>query len=296
MKEKRKYRDQRLGYLFILPLLIYFIIFQLTPMVVSLFVSMTEWNLINDPTFVGFDNYYDLFTNTLRYPDFWKSLWVTFKYILFTVPTSIFLALVVSALLNSDVKGESMFKTVFYLPSVTAGAAIAALWTFMLDPQYGLINQVLGTNIAFLSNEKTALPTLAVMAVWSGLGYNVLITLSAMKSINPELYEAAALDGAGAFGQFKNITIPSVKPIILFLTITSMIGGFQAFDQMYLMTGGGPNKSTMTYMLLVYKQANEYNNMGIASAMSYILFFIILIITFLQFRITKEKKVVIQDE
>lgn len=290
---KKKYKDQKIGYLFILPLLIYFLIFQLTPMIVSLFVSLTEWNLINDPQYVGFDNYINLFTNTLRYPDFWKSLWVTSKYILFTVPTSIILALLVSALLNSDVKGEGIFKTIFYLPSVTAGAAIAALWTFMLDPQYGLINQVMGTNIAFLSTESTALTTLAVMSVWSGLGYNVLITLSAMKSINPELYEAADLDGAGAFAKFKDVTLPSVKPIIIFLTITSMIGAFQAFDQMYLMTGGGPNKATMTYMLLVYKQANEYNNMGVASAMSYILFFIILMITFLQFRITKEKKAVV---
>lgn len=289
--KKKRYKDQKLGYLFILPLLIYFIIFQLAPMVISLFVSLTEWNLISSPIFVGFDNYIELFTNALRYPDFWTSLWVTTKYIIFTVPTSIILALVVSALLNSNIKGEGIYKTIFYLPSVTAGAAIAALWTFMLDPQYGLINQVMGTNIAFLSNESTALPTLAVMAVWSGLGYNVLITLSAMKSINPDLYEAASLDGAGAFRKFISVTLPSVKPIIIFLTITSMIGGFQAFDQMYLMTGGGPNKSTMTYMLLVYKQANEYYNFGVASAMSYILFFIILLITILQFRITKEKNV-----
>lgn len=236
--------------------------------------------------FVGLDNYIHLLTNYKGlYDDFWPSLVVTLKYIVLTVPASVVLVLIVAALLNSKVRGEGVFKTIFYIPSVTSGVAIAAIWMFMLDPQYGMINQILGTHISFLAQKSTALYTLAVMAVWGGLGYNTLIMLSAMKGINESLYEAAEIDGAGALGKFFHVTLPSVTPMIFFITITSIIGAFQAFDQMYLTTGGGPEKSTMTYMLGLYNQAFEYNHMGIACAMSYILFIIIMIITLIQFKV-----------
>lgn len=286
---KKRYKEQGLAYLFIAPLLLYFIIFQLLPMLIALFVSFTEWNLLGQPKFIGFDNYINLLSNRILYPDFWHALGITVIYILITVPGGVILSLIVSAMLNSNVKGEGIFKTIFYLPSVTAGAAIAAMWTFMLDPQFGLVNQILGTNISFLSTESLTLSTLGLMAVWGGLGYNVLIVLASMKSINPELYEAASLDGANAIHKFTNVTVPSVRPVVFFITITSLIGAFQAFDQMYLMTGGGPNKSTLTYMLSLYQQV-IYRNMGAASAMSYILFFIILIVTLIQFRLNKEKE------
>ena len=293
MKKRKAYKEQTIGMLFIVPLVLYFLIFQLLPMLIALGVSFTEWNLLGTPAFVGFANYINLFTNELKYPDFWQSMVVTVLYILMTVPGSIMLCLIVSAFLNSNIKGESFLKTIFYLPSVTAGAAVAAMWTFMLDPQYGLVNQVLGSNIGFLSNEHLALPSLAVMAIWGGLGYNVLIMLASMKGINPDLYEASSLDGAGPVKQFFHITIPSVKPVIFFLTVTSLIGAFQAFDQMYLMTGGGPNKSTLTYMLSLYRHAVEYNDMGAATAMSYILFFIIATVTFIQFRLVRKRKDVV---
>lgn len=293
MKKAKVYKEQTIGMLFIVPLVLYFLVFQLLPMLIAFGVSFTEWNLLGSPTFVGFANYINIFTNELRYPDFWHSLIVTLFYILMTVPGSIIICLIVSAFLNSNVKGESFLKTIFFLPSVTAGAAVAAMWTFMLDPQYGLINQMLNSNIGFLSNENLALPSLAVMAIWGSLGYNVLIMVASMKGINPELYEASSLDGAGAIKQFIHITIPSVKPVIFFLTVTSLIGAFQAFDQMYLMTGGGPNKSTLTYMLSLYRHAVEYNDMGAATALSYILFLIIAAVTFLQFRLVRKRKDVV---
>lgn len=236
--------------------------------------------------FVGLQNYTHLLTNYKGlFDDFWPSLIVTLKYIVLTVPASVILVLVVAALLNSKVRGEGIFKTIFYIPSVTSGVAIAAMWMFMLDPQHGMINQILGTHISFLATKSTALYTLAVMAIWGGLGYNTLIMLSAMKGINESLYEAAEIDGAGAIKKFIHVTVPSVTPIIFFISITSVIGAFQAFDQMYLTTGGGPEKSTMTYMLGLYNQAFEYNNMGVACAMSYILFIIIMVITFIQFKV-----------
>lgn len=279
-------RENITGWLFVLPLIIYFLIFQLAPMIIAFVISMNDWNMRSPMKFVGVQNYVHLLTNyNGLYDDFWPSLIVTIKYILLTVPASVILVLVVAALLNSKIRGEGIFKTIFYIPSVTSGVAIAAIWMFMLDPQHGMINQILGTHISFLATKSTALYTLAVMAIWGGLGYNTLIMLSAMKGINESLYEAAEIDGAGAISKFFHVTLPSVTPIIFFISITSVIGSFQAFDQMYLTTGGGPEKSTMTYMLGLYNQAFEYNHMGIACAMSYILFAIIMIITFIQFKV-----------
>lgn len=283
----RKVRINVAGWLFIAPLAVYFVIFQLTPMVMSLVYSFTDWNMRRDPVFVGFDNYIDLITNADNlYPHFWPSLGVTVKYMLYSIPAGVILAVVVAALLNSKIKGERFFKTAFYVPSVTVSVAISAMWTFMLDPMYGMINQLLGTNIDFLGQTSTALPTLALMSVWGGLGYNVLIVLSAMKNIDTSLYEAAEMDGANVFRKFVSVTVPSILPTIFFVIVTSVIGGFQVFDQMYLMTGGGPQYSTYTYLLGLYNEAfGGAYRIGIACAMSYILFIIILIITFIQFKV-----------
>lgn len=282
----KKARENITGWLFVLPLVVYFLVFQLAPMVIAFVISLNDWNMRTPMKFVGIQNYTHLLSNYQGlFDDFWPSLVVTLKYIVLTVPASVVLVLVVAALLNSKIRGEGIFKTIFYIPSVTSGVAIAAIWMFMLDPQHGMINQLLGTHISFLATKSTALYTLAVMAIWGGLGYNTLIMLSAMKGINESLYEAAEIDGAGPIKKFIHVTVPSVTPIIFFISITSVIGSFQAFDQMYLTTGGGPEKSTMTYMLGLYNQAFEYNNMGIACAMSYILFIIIMIITFIQFKV-----------
>ncbi|HPX71951.1 MAG TPA: sugar ABC transporter permease [Acholeplasmataceae bacterium] len=290
IRKKFNRHNELSGILFVLPLIIYFLIFQVMPMLMAFGISFTDWKIIDKPKFVGLTNYIQLFTDSYLYPYFWRSLLTTVIYILLTVPFSIAITLVVSAILNSNIKGEGVFKTIFYIPSVTAGAAVAATWKFMVDPQYGLINQILGTNFSLLSNKYTALPTLAFMSVWGGLGYNVLIMHAAMKGINKELYDAAAIDGAGFIKTFFKVTIPSVKPIILFLSVTSLIGGFQAFDQMYFMTGGGPNKATLTYMYQVYNLVNlEIPNMGAASAMSYILLLIILGVTAVQFFLARER-------
>ena len=286
----RKVRINVAGWLFIAPLAVYFVIFQLTPMVMSLVYSFTDWNMRRDPVFVGLDNYIDLITNADNlYPHFWPSLGVTVKYMLYSIPAGVILAVVAAALLNSKIKGERFFKTAFYVPSVTVSVAISAMWTFMLDPMYGMINQLLGTNIDFLGQTSTALPTLALMSVWGGLGYNVLIVLSAMKNIDTSLYEAAEMDGANVFRKFVSVTVPSILPTIFFVIVTSVIGGFQVFDQMYLMTGGGPQYSTYTYLLGLYNEAfGGAYRIGIACAMSYILFIIILIITFIQFKVVPQ--------
>jgi len=281
-KNRQKRKTALIGVLFISPLIIYFIVFQLAPIIMSFGISFTEWNWRTPPVFVGLNNYIGLFTNRIIYPNFWKSLWVTIQYMLMSVPLSIVVTLIVSAMLNSKIKGEKFFKSAFFIPSVTAGVAISAIWMFLIDPTYGVvgaINRAWGTNINLLGRTATALPLMAVMAVWSGLGYNVLIMLSAMKNINPSLYEACEIDGGGAIRKFFHVTIPNVAPTILFLCVTSTIGSLQAFDQMYLMTGGGPDGSTTTFMLEIYNMVFSYQEVGTASAMSYILFAVILAIT-----------------
>lgn len=292
MEQKRKITLKRnaCGLLFVTPLIVYFLVFQLAPMLIALFLSFTDYEGYGIPNWIGLDNYIAVLTNKDNlYPTFWKSLLVTLEYILLTVPLNIIMSLVVSALLNTKIKGERFFKTAFYIPSVTVGVAIMALWKYMLDPQFGLINQLLGTNINFLGKEGLNLITLAVMSVWSGLGYNVLIMLSAMKNIDRSLYEAASIDGASSFKQFWNITVPGVMPTVFFFLITGIIGGFQAFDQMYLMTGKGVNNSTFTYIYGVYDQSMTYGKLGLGSAMSFILFVLILGLTIVQFRMLPQE-------
>lgn len=288
-KTKIKLKRNAQGLLFVTPLIVYFLVFQLAPMLIALVLSFTNYDGVHDDViqWIGLDNYIDVLTNNSgNFDHFWKSLLVTIEYILLTVPANILVALVVSALLNSKVKGERFFKTAFYVPSVTASVAVTAMWKFMLDPQAGLINKLLGTDINFLQTEGLNLVTLAVMSVWGGIGYNVLIMLSAMKNIDRSLYEAASIEGANSFKQFWQITVPGVMPTVFFFLITGIIGGFQAFEQMFLMTGKGVNYSTFTYVYGVYEQldAASGQGLGMGSAMSFILFLILIGLTVIQFR------------
>lgn len=284
-KTKRIVRTNLIGFLFIIPLLAYFLLFQLAPMVLSFIISFTDWEGFGAFNFIGLQNYIAVLTNQDNlYPYFWKSLLVTIEYILLTVPLSIACALVVSALLNNKIKGETFFKTAFYIPSCTAAVANIVLWKFMLDPNYGMINQIFGTNVNFLGKEGLDLVMISLMSVWGGVGYNVLIMLSAMKNIDSSLYEVARIEGVSGFKQFLHITIPGVMPTIFFFLVTGLIGGFQCFEAMYLMTGTGVNHSTYTYIYGVYETSMTNGQLGLGSAMSYLLFVLILGITIIQFR------------
>lgn len=287
VQTKQKLKRNAVGYAFILPLILYFLVFQLAPMLIALFISFTNYSLehLFDYEFVGFDNYIELFTNSVKYPMFWSSLKTTFFYILLTVPANIILALVVSALLNAKIKGEKFFKTIFYIPSVTVGVAIMVMWQQMLAPD-GLINQLFSSNVDFLNNESTALVVFALMSIWGGLGYNVLIMLSAMKNIDSSLYEAAEMDGAGPIQKFLYVTVPGVMPTVFFFLITGLIGGFQVGEQMLIIYGDTTMvNSVYTYVYGLYYTMRRECNYAMASAMSYFLFVIILVITLVQFRV-----------
>ena len=278
------YSERFMGYALLAPLAIYFLVFQLGPMLIAFGVSFTDWNLRSTPEFVGLKHYIELLTDSTKYPLFWSSLWVTFKYVAMSLPLAVFLSLALAAMLNANVKGEGFFKIAYYIPNVTAGAAIAAIWYFLLDPRFGLINTATGLNISWLDDSRFALPSLAAMGIWTAIGYNVLILVSAMKNIPEDLYEAAKVDGATFLQQFFRITLPMTMPAIFFLVVTGLIGGFQVFDQMYMMTKGGPSGSTTTYMYSLFDHAFKYYEIGTASAMSYLLLVLILFVTWLNFK------------
>lgn len=292
MRQKTKsiLKRNAIGYGFIAPLLLYFAIFQLAPMLIALIISFTNysWDHLMDYEFVGFGNYIALLKAEGNYNWFWSSIKTTFLYILLTVPVNIVLTLIVSSLLNSKIKGEKFFKTVFYIPSVTVGVAIMVMWQQMLASD-GVINKLLGTNVSFLYNNATALVTLAFMSVWGGLGYNVLIMLSAMKNIDQSLYEAAEMDGAGAFQKFLYVTVPGVMPTVFFFLVMGLIGGFQVGEQMLIIYGVNDVQvqSVHSYVYQLYSLMRGESDFGMASAMSYLLFIIILVFTLLQFRLQR---------
>ena len=217
---------------------------------------------------------------------FWKSLKVTLLF-LFNVPLNLALGLFLAMLLNQKIRLIGFFRTLFYLPSVTAGVAVSLLWMWIFNPRFGVINVLLKnigiTGPAWLGSETWALPALIVMSVW-GVGGGMLIYLGALQGIPTTFYEAATLDGANALQKFRRITVPMITPVLLLNLIMGVIASFQVFTQAFIMTSGGPNYATLFYVLYLYQNAFQWFNMGYASALAWVLFLVILAFTFLILR------------
>jgi multiple sugar transport system permease protein len=273
-----------LFYLCISPWLIGFLIWTAGPMVYSFYLGLTSWDLFTAPRWVGLDNYKDIFTDN---PDFWQSMKVTATYTFVSVPLSLVGALALALLLNSKVRGIAFFRTIFYLPSVLPAIAVAVLWIWVFNPQYGILNVILAlfgiSGPKWLGDPNWALPALIFMSLWS-LGGSMIIYLAGLKGISSTLYEAAELDGANKVQQLFRITIPQLTPTIFFNLILSIIGSFQVFTQAYAMTKGGPQQSTLFYMYYLFDMAFIKFRMGYASALAWILFAIILVFTLLVIR------------
>lgn len=280
---RSKSKEARMFYLFISPWLIGFLIFTLVPMVTSAVLSFMNWDYISSPQFIGFQNYVKLFHDKL----FYKSLKVTAIYSIFAVPLQLVAAFFLAMLLNAKIKGMSVFRTIFYLPSLVSGAAAAVLWLWMFNPEFGVINTILGyfgiKGPGWVFDKHWALPALIIMSLW-GVGGSMLIYLTGLQGIPTELYEAAEIDGATARVKLFRITIPMMTPVIFYNLIMGIIGSFQSFTQSYVMTNGGPQYSTYFYVYYLYENAFRNFNIGYASAQAWILFFIILILTALIFR------------
>ncbi len=274
-------RETVLFYLCISPWLIGFGLFVLGPMIASLGISFTRWNLIDAPVFVGLDNFERMFWHDDR---FWQSLKVTAFFTALYVPTELIGGLLLAMLMNQRVRGISFFRTIFYLPSVLSGVAFVVVWMWLLHPDAGLINNILalvGINgPRWLTNPNTALWALWMMSLW-GLGRTAVIFLAGLQDVPLELYEAAAIDGATNLQSFRRVTLPLITPTIFFNLVLSIIATFQTFTSAFVATDGGPLNSTLFYVLYLYQRAFVDFRMGYASAMAWVLFVVILLFTLL---------------
>ena len=273
-------------YLAIAPWLVGFILFTAGPMLISLWTSFTDWDLLTDPQWVGLENYRSLATD----PTFIQSIKVTLAYTAAYVPLDLVGGLLLALLVRPRLRGIGIYRTIFYLPTVFSGVAFVVVWLWMLNPNGGLINLVLRwfgiEGPRWLLDPKYALWSLVMMSFW-GWGRSMALYLGGMQSIPGELYEAAAMDGAGSFRQFFKITLPLLSPIIFFNLVLSIISTFQSFTSAFVATNGGPLDSTLFLVLYIYRQAFEYFHMGYAAALAWVLFAIILVLTLVLLRSLK---------
>lgn len=280
---KNMMREAIEGYLFVMPLLIGLLVFTVWPVVQSLIISFCRYNIVSPAKFIGTRNYVELFHDPL----FWQSLKVTTIYSIISVPLGLAAGLAVALLMNQKVKGIAIFRTIYYLPAVVSGVAVSLLWVWIFNPDYGLANVAMrGLHLPaqqWLNSPKTALGSLILMSLW-GVGGGMVIYLAGLQGVPQHLYEAANLDGANSWQQFRNVTIPMLTPVIFYNLIMGIIGSFQVFTQAFVMTAGGPSNSTLFYVLYLFKQAFNYFHMGYASAMAWVLFAIILVLTLLVFK------------
>ena len=270
--------------LFIAPALAGTLIFIIIPVICSFGLSFVKWDLLNPVEFVGWDNYIQIFSEPLFYK-------ILINTIVFAVSTSVFgviIPLILAAILNSKIRGAEFYKTAYFLPFITPMIVIGVIWEWIFDPNIGLLNQILHLHINWLYDANFAMPALIIVSVWKLIGYNMVIFLSALSGISQSLFEAARIDGANHFQVFKNITVPLLAPTTFFVVIITTISSFQIFDLIYLMTEGGPLDSTNVLVYAIYKNAFEYFNIGKASALAYVLFVIILVLTLIQWNLRKK--------
>lgn len=272
------------GYIFIAPSCIHLLLFFLGPMIFIIYLAFHQWNIV-DPhkPFVGLNNFIDLAGDDL----FWGALRNTFVYTLH-VPVAMALSLGIASLLNRRIKGQTWWRTLFFFPVVSSSVAVAMVWQWMYHPHFGLINSLLGFiglgPYPWLTSPATALLSVMIMAIWIQIGYQVVIFLAGLQSIPGQYYEAAIIDGAGGWQRFRRVTLPLLKPTTLFVLVTSMISSFQVFTSIFVMTEGGPSRSTDVAVYHIYQQGWEYLRMGYASAMALVLLVIIMAVTLIQFR------------
>lgn len=270
-------------YILISPWLIGFLVFLAYPMLRSLYLSFTSYNLLSPPEWVGLRN----FERILSDSDFWQSLKVTLLYALGSVPGGTLIALALAMVLAQKLRGVNVWRTIFFLPSILSSIAVAVLWSFIFRPKDGLLNMVLGwfgiQGPDWLLSEQWALPAMIIMSWWS-VGGQIVIYLAGLKGIPEVLYEAAEIDGATSWAKFRFVTIPMLSPTIFFNVVLAIIGALQVFDVGFVLTRGGPNNATLFYMLNLYQRAFQMTQMGYASALAWILFIIIMGITLLVIR------------
>lgn len=272
-------REERSFWVFIAPWFIGFLCFTGGPILASLLLSFTEYNVISSPKFTGTSNYSTLFGDRL----FYKSLSVTLYYSVMAVPFTVVTSLIIATLLNNKIKGQSLLRTLYYAPSIISGVAVSFLWSWLLNPQFGVVNSVLYDwfgiqGPGWFTSPDTVVPSMVLMQLTAS-GSTMVIFLAALQSLPKDLYEAASLEGASAFVKFRKITVPLISPVILFNTIISMIGSLQIFTEAYVITKGGPDWNSYFYVYYLFDTAFKQFRMGYASAQAWILFLLIFALT-----------------
>lgn len=281
-------QEERLAWLFVLPVVLGIGIFQIYPTVFSLYASLTQWNLLTPPRWIGLDNYVDLFT-TDRF--FFQTMQNTGIYTFGVVVPAMIIALIFAILLNQEIRGKYLYRAIYFVPVIVPAVAVALLWQWLYEPNFGLINSALRVigikGPAWLGNTEWAMRAVIIQSIWAGLGFNIVIYLSGLQSIGREYYEAAAIDGAGFLHQFFYITLPLLSPVTFFILVTGVIGTFQDFTVPFIMTGGGPAGATQLVVMYLYGLAFRLQNMGTASAVAYIVFIVIVTLTGLNFLLAR---------
>lgn len=290
-KRRAAIKRALMGYAFLTPASLVMILFIFVPVIMAFYLSLFDWDLISPRTFVGLSNYARIFQNS----DFYIAVRNTLHFVLVQLPLDFGISLGIALLLNQKIRGLSIYRTVFFTPVITSTVAISAVWLWLYDPFDGLFNyllELIGAGpIGWLNDPKWAMFSVIIMSVWKGLGYNVVIFLAGLQNIDGSLYEAAAIDGAKRWQQFRYITLPQLSPTMYFVLVMGVINSFKVFTQIDVMTpGGGPLKSTMVIVYLIYMRAFNSFHFGEASALSVLLFLFILSLTLLQ-RLVLEKRV-----
>jgi multiple sugar transport system permease protein len=274
---------------FILPSLAGVVLFLLLPVVVVLLLSFVKWNFLQPPSWAGLSN----FVTMTRDDHVFHALLISAYYVLWNIPIQTVIALGLAMLLNRRLPGMGVYRALFVLPYMSTPVAMAVVWGWLFNAQNGMINHLLSlvgiTGPNWLGDQATALPVIAMIATWQYAGYNMLFFLAGLQTIPPQLYEAAGIDGASAWGQFRRITLPLLNSTMLFVLVTDVIGSFQVFDQVYVLTQGGPGSATNVINYQIYTTAFQNFDVGSASAMSLLLFGVILLVTFIQFRFFRNR-------
>lgn len=279
--------DGAWAWLFLLPSALGILVFNLLPIGGSFYLSLTKWNLLGTPRFVGLQNYRDLFADSR----FYQVMGQTFAFVGATVLLDVVLGLLLAVALHQRLKGVAWLRAAYFIPYVSSMVAIAIVWGWLFDPRYGALNAFLqGLGLApvfWLSDPRWALPSLVVVTVWKGLGYTMLLFLAGLQAIPKHYEEAASLDGASGWRTFRSVTLPLLSPTVFLVTTISLINAFQVFDVVYMLTGGGPANQTSVLVYWLYQNAFSYFNMGKATAIAYVLFALILAVTLVQWRLRK---------
>ncbi|HEY8346481.1 MAG TPA: sugar ABC transporter permease [Symbiobacteriaceae bacterium] len=294
-RQQKPWGQRIVPYLFIAPHLVFFVTFVATPVLYGFWLSLNQWDFLGEPKFVGLQNYLNLFDkSTVQGLYFWNAMGNTLEFVLYSVPLLVTIPLGLALALDTRLPGRVIFRTVFYAPMVLSVATVAIIWRWLLDTNAGLVNYYLksilgiGEKIPWLADLPWAWISLVLMTVWWTIGGNLILFLAGLQDIPQTLYEAARIDGANSWQTFRYITLPGLKPTLLFVTVMTTIASFNLFGQPYMTTGGGPNRATQTAVMLIRDEAFKAYRMGSASAMAWVLGLLMMVVSIFQFRAMRQ--------